>query len=77
VGLHVGVLGAEQPLRPVDGQGLRLVDELVAAVVALARVALRVLVGEHRPDRPHTAGEVKFSLAMSWIVVFCRSSSRG
>ena len=29
-----------------------LVDELVAAVVALARVALRVLVGEDRPDRP-------------------------
>ena len=48
VGLHVGVLGAEQRLGPLAGQVLDLVDDLVAAVVALARVALGVLVGEHR-----------------------------
>ena len=48
VGLHVGVLGAEQRLGPLAGQVLDLVDDLVAAVVALARVALAVLVGEHR-----------------------------
>ena len=48
VGLHVGVLGAEQRLHPVAGEVLDLVDDLVAAVVALARVALGVLVGEHR-----------------------------
>ena len=44
--LHVRVLGAEQLLGPVDGQLLGHVDELAAAVVAPARVALGVLVGE-------------------------------
>ena len=48
VRLHVGVLGAEQLLGAVDGQLLRDVDELAAAVVALARVALGVLVGQDR-----------------------------
>ncbi len=37
VGLHVGVVGPEQRLGPVAGQVLDLVDDLVAAVVALAR----------------------------------------
>ncbi len=46
VRLDVGVLRPEELLGPLDGQRLGLVDELVAAVVALARVALRVLVGE-------------------------------
>ena len=36
-------------LDPLAGQVLDLVDDLVAAVVPLARVALGVLVGEHRP----------------------------
>ena len=44
VGLHVGVLDAEQRLRAVDGQLLDLVDVLLALVVALARIALAVLV---------------------------------
>ena len=35
VGLHVGVLGAEEGRGPVAGQVLDLVDDLVAAVVAL------------------------------------------
>ena len=48
VRLDVGVLGAEQRLRAVDRQLLDHVDELAAAVVALARVALGVLVGQHR-----------------------------
>ncbi len=48
VGLDVGVLGAEELLGPVDGQGLDDVDVLAAAVVALAGVALGVLVGHHR-----------------------------
>ena len=48
VGLHVGVRRAEQRLGPLAGDVLDLVDDLVAAVVALARVALAVLVGEHR-----------------------------
>ena len=48
VRLHVRVLGAEQLAEPVAGEHLRLVDHEVAAVVALRRVALGVLVGEHR-----------------------------
>ena len=48
VRLHVGVLGAEERGGPVAGQVLDLVDDLVAAVVAPARVALGVLVGQHR-----------------------------
>ena len=48
VRLHVGVLGAEQLAEPVAGEHLGLVDHEVAAVVALRRVALGVLVGEHR-----------------------------
>ncbi len=47
VRLDVGVLGAEQRLRAVDRELLDHVDVLAAAVVALARVALGVLVGEH------------------------------
>ena len=56
VRLHVGVLGAEQRLGPVAGEVLDLVDDAVPAVVAAARVALGVLVGEDRarwrPGRP-------------------------
>ena len=48
VRLHVGVLGAEQRLRAVDGQRFGDVDELAAAVVALARIAFGVLVRQHR-----------------------------
>ena len=48
VRLDVGVLGAEQRLGPVDRQLLADVDELAAAVVALAGVALGVLVVQHR-----------------------------
>ncbi|MDT4838636.1 hypothetical protein FQZ97_723980 [compost metagenome] len=46
--LHVGGVGAEQLLDAVDGQLLDLVDVLAAAVVALARIAFGVLVGELR-----------------------------
>ncbi len=48
VGLHVGVLRAEQLLRPVARQVLDDVGKLAAAVIALARIALRILVREHR-----------------------------
>ena len=51
VRLHVGVLGAEQALGPVDRQLLGDVDVLAAAVVAAPGVALGVLVGEHAADR--------------------------
>ena len=51
VRLHVRVVGAEQRARTLAGQLLGLVDHQVAAVVALARVALGVLVREHRALR--------------------------
>ena len=46
--LHVDVVGAEQRLGAVDRELLGHVDELAAAVVAAAGIALRVLVGQHR-----------------------------
>ena len=46
VRLDVGVRGAEEALRPLDRERLGDVDELAAAVVAAAGVALRVLVRE-------------------------------
>jgi hypothetical protein len=49
VWLHVRVLGAEELLRPVDGQLLDLVHDLAAAVVTAPGVALRVLVRRHTP----------------------------
>ncbi|MNE71681.1 hypothetical protein D3C80_1675770 [compost metagenome] len=48
VGLDVGVVGAEQFLGAIDGQLLDDVDVFAATVVALARVAFGVLVGQHR-----------------------------
>ena len=56
VRLHVGVLRAEELLHALDGEALGHVDELAAAVVALAGVALRVLVGEDRSLRGHHRG---------------------
>ena len=49
VRLNVRVLGAEQLHGALDGEPLGDVDMLAAAVVALARIALRVLVRKHRP----------------------------
>ena len=48
VRLDVGVVGAEERLRAGDRGPLGHVDELAAAVVALARIAFGVLVGHHR-----------------------------
>jgi hypothetical protein len=52
VGLDVGVRRAEELPGAGAGQLLDLVDDLVAAVVALGGVPLAVLVGEHRAGRP-------------------------
>ena len=51
VRLDVGVLGAEERLGAVAGEVLDLVDDLAAAVVALAGNALGVLVVEPRAER--------------------------
>lgn len=48
MGLHVGMVGPEQPAGPVAGQVFHHVHALAAAVVPLAGVALGILVGEHR-----------------------------
>src|SRR5262249_13791389 len=48
VGLDVRGVGAEELLRPVDRELLGDVDELAAAVIALARQAFGVLVRELR-----------------------------
>ena len=51
VRLHVRVLGAEELLRAIDRELLDLVHDLAAAVVALARQSLGVLVRERRAHR--------------------------
>ena len=56
VWLNIDMLGAEQALEPVAGEILDLVDELAAAVVAVAGIALGVFVREHAADRLHDGG---------------------
>ncbi|COY87113.1 Uncharacterised protein [Mycobacterium tuberculosis] len=46
--LHVGVFGAKERFDAVDSQLLDTVDEFTATVVAPARVAFGVLVGQDR-----------------------------
>ena len=52
VRLHIRVLRAEKLLRPVARQVLHHIRVLAAAVVALARIAFGILVGEDRSRRP-------------------------
>ena len=60
VRLDVGVLRPKDRLEPLAGQVFHPVDELAAAVVAAAGIALGVFVGEHAADCLHhsRAGEV-------------------
>ena len=51
--LDIGVIGAEDLLRPVDRQGLDQVRDLLPLVVAFVRVPLGVFVGETAPRRQH------------------------
>ncbi len=53
VGLHVGVLGAEELLRPIAGQILDHVDVLAAAVIPPAGIALGIFVRQHAADGLH------------------------
>ncbi len=61
VRLHVGEVAAEELLGALDRQFLGDVDELAAAIVALARIALGILVGHDRALRfEHGAGDDVF-----------------
>ena len=58
VQLNVCMLGTEQLQYAIERQLLCLVDPFAAAVVTPARIALGVLVGEHRPHGlEHSAGD--------------------
>ena len=59
------MLGAEQRLRPLDRELLDLVDDLAAAVVALAGSPSAYLFVSTEPTASSTAGQVKFSEAIS------------
>ena len=48
IGLHIGEAAAKQLFRPLDGEILGDVDILAAAVIALARIAFGIFVGENR-----------------------------
>ena len=56
VRLHVDVLGAEKLFRAVAGEVFSDIDELAAAVVALAGVALGILIGQHAAHALHDGG---------------------
>ena len=51
VRLHVGVLGAEEALEPVDRERFGNVHPLASAVIPAPRIALGVLVGHHARHR--------------------------
>jgi hypothetical protein len=51
IGLHIGESGAEQLLGAVDGDLFDLVDIFAAAIIAAARIALGILVGQDRTGR--------------------------
>ena len=58
VRLDVGEAAVEQDAGALDRELFRDVDELAAAVIALARIALGVFVGQHRALRlEHGAGD--------------------
>ncbi len=45
--LNIGILGTEDLLGTLNGNGLYFVDNLAAAIVTLARITLGVLVGKY------------------------------
>ena len=51
IGLHVREPAGEQPAGAIDRQLLRDIDELTAAVIAAARIALGIFIGQHRALR--------------------------
>ena len=75
VRLDVGVLGAEKRLRPIDRERFGDVDELAAAVVALARIPFGVFVGQDGTGGFEDRRLTKFSDAISSRPSFCRCCS--
>ena len=75
VRLNVRVLGPEELLRAVDRELLDLVDDLAASVVAAPGYPSAYLFVGTLPTASSTAGQVKFSDAISSIWPRCRSSS--
>ena len=51
MGLNIDVISPEEPLRPIARQRLDNIRVLTTPVIALARVAFRVFVGEDRASR--------------------------
>ncbi len=51
MGLHVCEAAIEQTLGAIDGQPLDFIDEFAAAIIAPARIAFSILVGQHRALR--------------------------
>ncbi len=45
VRLNIGKVGTEQGLSALDGQRLRLINKLAAAVISLTRIPFCVLIG--------------------------------
>ena len=70
MGLDVGEGAIEQALGAIDGQLLDDVDILAAAVIALARIAFGIFVGEQRARGFEHGAETMFSEAISSIS-FC------
>src|SRR3546814_1588293 len=48
MGLNIDEVAVEQLLRPFDGQRLGDIDELAAAIIATAGIALRIFVRQDR-----------------------------
>jgi hypothetical protein len=53
VRLHVGPLGPEDLLEPIQCKPFDVIDEFAPAVITFSGVALGILVGEARPLRFH------------------------
>ena len=47
VRLYIGVLGAEELFNPFNSQVFDNIDEFAATIVAAARVAFRIFIGQH------------------------------
>lgn len=76
VRLDIGEGAAKELAGAVDGEVFRHVDELATAVVALARIPFRILVGHHRALRlHHGAGDDVFGSDQLDLVPLAAGSS--